>query len=85
MLRPCFFVGAGSDAVYIRNLETCPDIGPQGETVFTALTQAEYKNAASLNELFGFDAEIFSMFLMYYVLLFVSGYFAGLIARKLGR
>jgi len=39
----------------------------------------------SIPDLFGFNADYFGMFVLYFILLFLGGYFTGLIARKLGR
>lgn len=85
MRRPCILVAQDSDDIFMQILETCPDVGPRGEVVYTAFTQSEIDKLTVAVDLFSFDSVLFGKFTVYFILLFLSGYFAGLIARKLGR
>ncbi|MDH0349093.1 hypothetical protein [Aeromonas dhakensis] len=85
MRRPCIFVARNSNSVYIQTYETCPAVGARGEVVYTALTQVEVDKLMLSADLFSFDPDLFSKFVLYFILLFLSGYFGGLMARKLGR
>lgn len=83
--RACLFIDDVYNSSYMKVLDSCPDIGPRGEFVFAMVTPSELKQMQSIPDLFGFDKDIFGMFVLYFILLFLGGYFTGLIARKLGR
>ncbi|ASI23390.1 hypothetical protein CE456_12675 [Aeromonas salmonicida] len=83
--RACLFIDDVYNSSYMRVLDVCPDTGPRGELVFAMVTQAELTQMKSIPDLFGFNADYFGMFVLYFILLFLGGYFTGLIARKLGR
>ncbi|EGX6953961.1 hypothetical protein JFQ84_002122 [Aeromonas hydrophila] len=84
MARLCFFVD-GAGGTRVQQLDTCPKTGPDGSLVYTALTQVEADKLMLTADLFSFDPDLFSKFVLYFILLFLSGYFGGLMARKLGR
>lgn len=59
------------------------DIAPC--TGYILMTQADYDKVSGLADLLVFDSSQFSLITGYLILLFISGYVTGLIARKLGR
>lgn len=85
MARPCFFIQPSTGVTRVEYLDICPQISADGSLVYTLLSQSELDKAIATSDLFGFDAEIFGMFVLYFILLFLGGYFGGLITRKLGR
>lgn len=54
-------------------------------TGYILMTQADYDKVSGLADLLVFDNSQFSLITGYLILLFISGYATGLIARKLGR
>lgn len=85
MSRPCFFVEPSTGVTRVEHLDVCPQISADGSLVYTLLTPTELDKVLGVTDLFGFDVEYFGMFVLYFILLFLAGYFTGLIARKLGR
>jgi predicted permease len=85
MSRPCFFVQPSTGVTRVEHLDVCPQISADGSLVYTLLTPTELDKILGVSDLFGFDPEIFSLIVLYFILLFLAGYFTGLIARKLGR
>ena len=85
MPRPCFFVDSTTGVTRVEHLDVCPQTSADGSLVYTLLTPTELDRVFATADLFGFDPEIFGAFVLYFILLFLGGYFTGLIARKLGR
>lgn len=85
MARPCFFVDSTTGITRVEHLDVCPQISADGSLVYTLLTPTELDKVLGVTDLFGFDSEYFGMFVLYFILLFLSGYFTGMIARKLSR
>lgn len=85
MSRPCFFVDAVTGVTRVEHLDVCPQVSADGSLVYTLLTPMELDKVLSVTDLFGFDPEYFGMFVLYFILLFLAGYFTGLIARKISR
>lgn len=85
MSRPCFFVQPSTGVTRVEHLDVCPQISADGSLVYTLLTPTELDKVLGVTDLFGFNADYFGMFVLYFILLFLAGYFTGLIARKLGR
>lgn len=85
MARPCFFVDSTTGITRVEHLDVCPQISADGSLVYTLLTPTELDKVLGVTDLFGFDTEYFGMFVLYFILLFLSGYFTGMIARKLSR
>ncbi len=85
MSRPCFFVQPSTGVTRVEHLDVCPQISADGSLVYTLLTPTELDKVLGVTDLFGFNADYFGKFVLYFILLFLAGYFAGLIARKLGR
>ncbi|PJG58831.1 hypothetical protein [Aeromonas cavernicola] len=83
--RACLFIDELTNRSYMRALDTCPEIGTRGELVFAMITPAELSQIKTIPDLFGLDLDLFGYFVLYFILLFLGGYFTGLIARKLGR
>lgn len=54
-------------------------------TGYILMTQADYDKVSGLADLLVFDSGQFAEITGYFILLFISGYVTGLIARKLGR
>lgn len=54
-------------------------------TGYILMTQADYDKVSGLADLLVFDSSQFSLITGYLIVLFISGYVTGLIARKLGR
>lgn len=52
---------------------------------YILMTQADYDKVSGLADLLVFDSSQFSLITGYLIVLFISGYVTGLIARKLGR
>ncbi len=85
MSRPCFFVEPSTGVTRVEHLDVCPQISADGSLVYTLLTPTELDKVLGVIDLFGFDPEYFGMFVLYFILLFLAGYFTGLIARKISR
>jgi hypothetical protein len=85
MARPCFFIQPSTGVTRVEYLDICPQTSADGSLVYTMLSQPEFDKVMATSDLFGFDPDLFSKFVLYFILLFLSGYFGGLIARKLGR
>lgn len=85
MSRPCFFVNSSTGVTRVEHLDVCPQISADGSLVYTLLTPTELDKVLGVTDLFGFDLEYFGMFVTYFILLFLAGYFAGLIARRISR
>nr|WP_202979292.1 hypothetical protein [Aeromonas sp.]QHJ90270.1 Hypothetical protein [Aeromonas sp.] len=54
-------------------------------TGYILMTQADYDKVSGLADLLVFDKDQFELITGFLILLFISGYVTGLIARKLGR
>ncbi len=54
-------------------------------TGYILMTQADYDKVSGLADLLVFDSGQFAEITGYLIVLFISGYVTGLIARKLGR
>ncbi|MND69167.1 hypothetical protein D3C80_606310 [compost metagenome] len=54
-------------------------------TGYILMTQTDYDKVSGLADLLVFDSDQFMQITGYLILLFISGYVAGIIARKLSR
>ncbi|MDE7526822.1 hypothetical protein [Aeromonas salmonicida] len=85
MSRPCLFIQPSTGVTRVEYLDICPQVSADGSLVYTLLSQSELDKVMATSDLFGFDPALFGKLVVYFILLFLSGYFGGLMARKLGR